>query len=249
MRKKTILTATLLFIATTACQARTLTIAEADTIIVILSCIIILLLVTGAFGVHYSRIVYRRNEQLNRILNALNDYRAIVGDKDMSLDELEKQLKEKQVSQNANKPIPTEETQTFFVKMDARVNKEKPFTDPDFDQQALADFMEVDLDTFCKLVPRYADPDRTLEYINSLRAEYAAKVLMDPTECSLDNIASRSGFKNTATFNSAFKFAFGVMPDEYLDSVSQMFKKKGKKSIFAAISKIFFTVWTFLLTS
>ena len=86
MRKKTILTATLLFIATTACQARTLTIAEADTIIVILLCIIILLLVTGAFGVHYSRIVYRRNEQLNRILNALNDYRAIVGDKDMSLD-------------------------------------------------------------------------------------------------------------------------------------------------------------------
>ncbi|UKK62524.1 hypothetical protein L6468_01765 [Prevotella communis] len=72
MRKKTILTATLLFIATTACQARTLTIAEADTIIVILLCIIILLLVTGTFGVHYSRIVYRRNEQLNRILNALN---------------------------------------------------------------------------------------------------------------------------------------------------------------------------------
>ena len=229
MRKKTILTATLLFIATTACQARTLTIAEADTIIVILSCIIILLLVTGAFGVHYSRIVYRRNEQLNRILNALNDYRAIVGDKDMSLDELEKQLKEKQVSQNANKPIPTEETQTFFVKMDARVNKEKP--------------------THLDMEERYADPDRALEYINSLRAEYAAKVLMDPTECSLDNIASRSGFKNTATFNSAFKFAFGVMPDEYLDSVSQMFKKKGKKSIFAAISKIFLTVWTFLLTS
>lgn len=249
MRKKTILTAAMLFLATTVCQAHTMTLAEANAIIMVLSGIIIFLLVSGAFGLHYSRIVYRRNEQLNRILNALNDYRAIVGDKDLTLDKLEKQLKEKQISQNTNKSIPTGEAQTFFVKMDARVNKEKPFTDPDFDQQALADFMEVDLDTFCKLVPRYADPDRTLEYINSLRAEYAAKVLMDPTECSLDNIASRSGFKNTATFNSAFKFAFGVMPDEYLDSVSQMFKKKGKKSIFATISKIFLTVWTFLLTS
>ena len=29
----------------------------------------------------------------------------------------------------------------FFVKMDARVNKEKPFTDPDFDYYALIDFM------------------------------------------------------------------------------------------------------------
>lgn len=248
MRKKTILTAAMLFLATTVCQAHTMTLAEADAIIMVLSSIIILLLVSGAFGLHYSRIVYRRNEQLNRILNALNDYRAIVGDKDLTLDELEKQLKEKQISQNTNKSIPTGEAQTFFVKMDARVNKEKPFTDPDFDQQALAQFMEVDLDTFRKLVPRYADPDRAMEYINSLRAEHAAKILMDPTECSLGNIAIRSGFKDTNTFNSAFKFAFGVMPIDYLDSVSQMFKKS-KKSFFSPISKFFLTIWTILLTS
>ena len=227
MIKKTILTATLLFIATTACQARTLTIAEADTIIVILSCIIILLLVTGAFGVHYSRIVYRRNEQLNRILNALNDYRAIVGDKDMSLDELEKQLKEKQVSQNANKPIPTEEAQTFFVKMDARVNKEKPFTDPDFDHFALIDFMGVNQYTFYKLVPRYSIPDRTLEYINSRRAESAAKILMEHSDSSMDDLASKCGFNSSAAFQSAFKFAFGITPTDYVHGMSTMFKKKG----------------------
>ena len=86
--------------------------------------------------------------------------------------------------------------------------------------------MEVDLDTFCQLVPRYKDPDRTLDYINSLRAEYAAKILMDNSDCSKDDIASMCGFKDAATFISAFKFAFGVTPTDYLNSMSQMFKKK-----------------------
>lgn len=58
MRKKTILTAAMLFLATTVCQAHTMTLAEADAIIMVLSSIIILLLVSGAFGLHYSRIVY-----------------------------------------------------------------------------------------------------------------------------------------------------------------------------------------------
>ncbi len=105
--------------------------------------------------------------------------------------------------------------------------KEMPFMDPDFNQQALAEFMEVDVETFRKLVPRYTDPERTLEYINSLRAEHAAKMLMEHSDYTMEDIASKSGFKSITTFNSAFKFAFGITPTEYLNGVSQMFKKKG----------------------
>ena len=75
------------------------------------------------------------------------------------------------------KVVKRDEDQSFFVKMDARINKERPFTDPDFDLDALVKFMGVSCETFCKLVPRYTDPARTLDYINSLRAEYAAKDL------------------------------------------------------------------------
>ena len=56
------------------------------------------------------------------------------------------------------------------------MNTEKPFTDPDFDYYSLIKFMGVSQETFCKLVPRYKEPDRTMDYINSLRAEYAAKI-------------------------------------------------------------------------
>ena len=209
-----------------------LTLAEADTIIEILIFVVILLLVLGGVSLYYNRVFSRRNEQLHRILDALDDYRAIVGDGELSLDEQEAAVEKKQskLKSKAAKAIPMGEGQSFFVKMDARVNKEKPFVDPDFDQKSLAEFMEVDVETFCKLVPRYTDPDRTLEYINSLRAEHAAKMLMEHSDYSMEDIASQCGFKNLAALNSAFKFAFGITPTDYMSGVSQMFKKKESKA-------------------
>ena len=228
MRKRTFLIATLLLMATTFCHAHTHTLAEADTIIVILLIVVVLLLVLGGIILRHNKVVRRRNEQLLRILNALDDYRAIVGDGALSLDEQEDLLRQKQPKPKAAKVVHMDDGQAFFVKMDARVNKEKPFTDPAFDQQLLAEFMGVDLETFCKLVPRYKDPKRTLDYINSLRAEYAAKILMDHSDYSMDDITSMCGFKDSAAFISTFKFAFGVTPTDYLNSMNQMFKKKVK---------------------
>ena len=180
MSKRITLTASLLLLATTFCHARTLTLEEADTIIVILILFVILLIVLGGASLYHNRIVNRRNEQLLRILHALDDYRAIVGDGELSLDEQEKMVMKKQ-PKAAAKVVQLNEGQTFFVKMDARVTKEKPFTDPDFDQHALIEFMGVNRETFCKLVPRYTDPARTLDYINSRRAEYAA--IFDGRHC------------------------------------------------------------------
>ena len=218
----------MLLLATQFCHARALTLAEADAIIVILVIVVIVLLVLGGFGLHYNRVISRRNEQLLRILNALDDYRAIVGNGALSLDEQEEAMKQQQSKQNAAEAEQVDEGRAFYVKMDARVNKEKPFTNPDFNQKALAEFMGVDVETFGKLVPRYKDPARTLDYINSLRAEYAAKIIMDQTEFSTENIVSRCGFKDSAAFITTFKFAFGVTPADYLNSMNQMFKKKKK---------------------
>ena len=220
------LTAPLLLV-TGVCHAHAFTLAEADAIIGILLFVVVLLLVLGAYGLHHNRVVRRRNEQLIRILNALDDYRAIVGDGAVTLDEQKEMMKRR-----SPKPTTTTETaqadgsQAFYVKMDARMNKEKPFTDPDFDQQALARFMEVDVDTFRTLVPRYKDADRTLDYINSLRAEYAAKLLMEQPGRAMDEMPAMCGFKNEAAFDKAFKFAFGITPADYLNSMARMFKKK-----------------------
>jgi len=216
----------MLFLATPFCYANEFTIAQANHIIVILIIIVIALVVMGGCILYRNRIIHQRNEQLRRILTALDDYRAIVGNEVLSLDEQEDILKNKLSKPKKVKAVQKGEEQSFFVKMDARVNKEKPFTDPDFDHDALVRFMGVTNEVFCQLVPRYTDPDRTLDYINSLRAEYAAKILMEHADYSADDIASKCGFRNTAALNSAFKFAFGITPTDFLSDVSQMFKKK-----------------------
>ena len=226
MRMRLSMTATLFLLATTFCHASSLTLAEADAIIVVLIIVVFLLLILGGISLYYNKVVSRRNEQLLRILNALDNYRAIVADGALSLDKQEEMIKKTQSKLKKAKTVQTGDCQTFYVMMDSRVNKEKPFTNPDFDQQALADFMDVDLETFCALVPRYKEPSRTLDYINSLRAEYAAKMFMEQSDCSMDDIAAKCGFKETAAFVHVFKFAFGVTPSDYLHSINQMFKKK-----------------------
>ena len=199
---------------------------DANVIILILVVIVIALIVMGWYSIRYNKVISQRNEQLRRILTALDDYRAIVGDKVASLDEQEELLNSELSKTKTVKPVLQDEKPNYFVIMDARVNKEKPFTDPNFDQDALVKFMGVSNETFCKLAPRYKDPARTLDYIKSLRAEYAAKILMEHSEYSADDIASKCGFKNTAAYLSAFKFSFGITPIDFLNSMNQMFKKK-----------------------
>ena len=226
--RKTVATASLLLLSTQFCHAHVHTLAEADGIIVVLIVVVIVLLVLGSIVLRQSRILRQRNEQLRRILNALDDYRAIVGNAELSLDEQEEMVKKQQLApkMKMTNAAPVDEEQAFFVKMDVRVNKEKPFTDPDFDYYALIAFMGVSQDEFCRLIPRYTDPERTKDYINSLRAEYAAKLLMEHSDDSTENIVSKCGFKDTAAFNSAFKFSFGITPTDYMNTLSRMFKNK-----------------------
>ena len=211
MRKRIAITNLLLLLTTQFCHAHVYTLAKANGMIVILVVIVIVLLVLGGISIHYNRIISQRNEQLRRILNALDDYRAIVGDRDLSLDEQEEMVKKKQLAPKTKTTKAAKmDDGAFFVKMDARVNKEKPFTDPDFDYYALIKFMGVSQEVFCRLVPRYTDPERTKNYINSLRAEYAAKLLMEHSNISMEDMVVMCGFKDAAAFNNAFKFSFGI---------------------------------------
>lgn len=89
MRRRIAAITLLLLLTTQFCHAHVHTLAEADGIILILIFIVIVLLVLGGLGLRQSRIIRQRNEQLRRILNALDDYRAIVGDAELTLDEQE----------------------------------------------------------------------------------------------------------------------------------------------------------------
>ena len=71
------------------CFAHGYTLADANLIIGLLILVVIILIVIGCYSIRYNRIISQRNEQLRRILTALDDYRAIVGDGALPLDEQE----------------------------------------------------------------------------------------------------------------------------------------------------------------
>ena len=116
MRKKIALTAPLLLWATQYCHAQAYTLAQANTIIMILVSVVVLLLVLGVYGLRYNKIIHRRNEQLLRILNALDNYRAIVGEGTVSLDEPEELIKERLPKAKTVQTAQTDGSQTFYVK-------------------------------------------------------------------------------------------------------------------------------------
>ena len=213
------------------CFAHSYTLTDANLIIGLLILVVIILVVMGCYNIRYNRIISQRNEQLRRILTALDNYRAIVGDGALSLDEQEAILKYKLKKTKEAQSVKKDGEHNFFVMMDARINKERPYTDPTFDQDALIKFMGVSRETFCNLVPRYKDPDRTFDYINSLRAEYGARLIIEHPHEEIETIAKECGFIGVDVFNSAFKFALGVTPAEYRNSMIKLFKNDQSSTI------------------
>ena len=187
------------------CFVHSYTLEDANLVIVLLILIVIALIVIGCYNIRDNRIISQRNEQLQRILTALDDYRAIVGNGVLPLDEQEAILKYKLKKTKEPQSVKKDGEQNFFVK-----------------------FMGVSRETFCKLVPRYKDPDRTLDYINSLRAEYGARLIIEHPHEDIDPIATECGFIGADAFNSAFKFALGVTPSEYRNSMLKLFKDEKK---------------------
>ena len=157
VKKRIFIVASLLLLATPYCHARGYTLDDANHIIVILIVLVLALIGCGAYSLYYNRKICQRNEQLRRILTALDDYRAMVADDVFSLDDQEAYLQHQLEKPKSAKVEKRDAKQNFFVMMDARVTKEKPFTDPDFDHEALVKFMGVSDEAFCQLVPRYSD--------------------------------------------------------------------------------------------
>jgi len=226
MKVKTMMVCFFLLLSTQVCKARTITLTEANTIIMILVFVVILLLVFGGVSLYYNRIISQRNEKLRRILNGLEAYRKMMNNT-LQLNQGERVLNATAQEESTIGHVgQMDDGQKFFVEMDARVTMEKPFANPDFEHQDLIDFLGVTQDTFYKQMPRYSDPKNTISYINSRRAEYGAQLLMDHMDYTMDEIAIECGFKNTQSFVNAFKFAYGITPTDYLNSMRQMFKRE-----------------------
>lgn len=55
----------------------------------------------------------------------------------------------------------------------------------------------------------------TTAYVRQMRLECAAKLLLTCPECSIEQIAQKTGFNDSSYFTRRFKEVFGVCPSAY----------------------------------
>ena len=177
---------------------------------------LILLAIIMAIIIYYNHIIHQRNEKLRRVLNGLEAYRKMIAE----------QTEENVLPKKSTEGSALDESRRLFVEMDAKITRERPFTDPNFGHEELIKFAGIEKERFERMINLYTNVKNSMSYINSRRSEYGAQLIVDNPNDTLTSIATRCGFNTKAEFISAFKFAFGISPKDYRDSITNLFKDK-----------------------
>lgn len=78
------------------------------------------------------------------------------------------------------------------------------------------------------------------EYINRLRVEYSATLLVEHPEWSVEAVAESSGYRNRGTYYANFEKIYGVTPTRYrLDYAARNAREDAQPNFFAKLTKCF----------
>lgn len=102
----------------------------------------------------------------------------------------------------------------LFDRMEHEIISRKLYLQPDFSREELIKLVRISKNRFSPLFKQYANTSFS-GYVNNLRLEYAARLLKEYPEYSIDSIALSSGISSTTTFYRLFVGRFGMTPAEY----------------------------------
>jgi AraC-like DNA-binding protein len=88
------------------------------------------------------------------------------------------------------------------------------FTDPNFNRDTLLDELHIQKRTFSKKFENYTGSSFK-EYITSLRLDYAAKLIKEHPEYTIEAIAMECGINSYVTFHRNFTRHFGIAPSSF----------------------------------
>jgi AraC-like DNA-binding protein len=95
------------------------------------------------------------------------------------------------------------------------IEKQEPFTNPDFTITQLASAMDVNIAYISSAIKTRRNMSFNL-FVNTYRIEKIKHTLQhDPNKYTLESLALSAGFRNQSAFNKAFKLCEGVTPTVY----------------------------------
>ena len=122
-------------------------------------------------------------------------------------------------SKEAEEPISnlSEKIDAHFDNMLEVIEKEKLFTDPEFDLSMLADQCDLSANYLSQIINKKSG-ENFYSLINHYRLEEAKKILLDPdfSHYSILSIGLQAGFKSKSSFYKVFKEKTGMTPSQFL---------------------------------
>jgi len=108
-----------------------------------------------------------------------------------------------------------------FNNMLELIEKEKLFTNPEFDLSMLADKCELSANYLSQIINKKSGQN-FYSFINNYRLEEAKKILLNPdfSHYSILSIGLQAGFKSKSSFYKVFKEKTGMTPSQFLSSQS-----------------------------
>lgn len=95
---------------------------------------------------------------------------------------------------------------------------ERLFLDSKFGRQTLIDRFQLSKNRLGAAFSKGSNHDNLSDYIQTLRLEYAAQLLIKQPEASIAKVAALSGFSSAQYFSSRFHLHFGMSPTDFRDA-------------------------------
>ena len=106
----------------------------------------------------------------------------------------------------------------LFERINRTIIEEKLFLDPEFSRQKFIRLGLINKNKVAQLLQQYANTNLN-GYINSLRLEYASKLIQTQPDIPIKAVAIDSGFNSSRTFYRLFQQKYGMTPAEYKESL------------------------------
>lgn len=192
-------------------------------------CVILLLGVVLWRYVHHSRIISRKNEAMADTIKGLLKYKEeLYRSKEENL-LLRREIPSAVATPSAAAVEKTDaveednsdsnsDEQQLFYQVEHEIVSRQLFLLPESPREELIKDCHIPKNKFALLFKHYAGMSFSM-YMNKLRLEYAAGLLHDHPEYSMDAIAQSSGISSTSTFYRLFSDVYGMTPLEFRKTV------------------------------
>lgn len=180
--------------------------------------------------------IHALKEELRQKSERLNHSQETVQEKEISLSEIQERQMHSEIESTKVQPeviqfdetlsqMPEEEytdevMQGMFDRAKHEIMNRKLFLRPDFSREELIETVHIPQNKFAGLFKKYAGLS-FLKYVNKLRLEYAARLLEEHPEYSIEAIAEISGISSSTTFYRLFFEEYGMTPKTFRESLKQ----------------------------